>query len=765
LTLSLLLGAGIDPKSIQFQIAEAASITVSAGGSLVAQIGSTATFAPKLVYLPPVAVQASGFGQVTRSTSFAVLSATSFGLVVHGVDPSLPLQISMQLTSLSPEPSPFAVETSDAAGNTFLAAIVADAAGKDAPFPAIGGNGCGTAFGQPVACSDVAIYKFSAAGILQFITYLAGETDENAGFLGFAPGGSLVLAGTTDSADFPMTAAALQPVYGGPAATPNDDFFGFHISGDFFAAILDPATGQLQSSTFLGGPNADTMGTAALGADGSLYFLPVSAAFATKGMPVTSGALQPTCPGNQCLTGYVARLNPSLNRLIYGTYLPGSSQATAQLYSDGSVYYAGTAGPGFPTTPNAYQPQSAGGSNAIVARLDPTGTHLLFGTYYGGPGTGILFIAVAPDASVWASVSGPSGYGQQPQLIHLDASASRLLAKLPIYADQMVVDAAGDLIALAGGPIIVSKDAILGGSCGGPAYIELSPSGQQLFATYLPAASGYNTVFDGADAQGKPYVSIPAGRFQVVESQPTLPYVGCVVDASFTTEQKVSPGAIVTIFGAGMGPSPGVGYKLVNGLVPTTLGGTQVLVNGEPAPIGYSSYGQLNLIMPYSLPDGSTAALQVVSNGTPLNQLSNVVVLAQAVSIFLVDAIGSAAALNEDYTVNSPQHPARPGSAVMLFGTGGGQTNPPSVAGEVTPLELRPLLSVPQVYVLSSTTIPLNVEYAGAAPAELSGVTQINVRLPDVIPVGSPPGTLHLSVVETGVPFFSKTVTISVSGN
>ena len=147
------------------------------------------------------------------------------------------------------------------------------------------------------------------------------------------------------------------------------------------------------------------------------------------------------------------------------------------------------------------------------------------------------------------------------------------------------------------------------------------------------------------------------------------------------------------------------------------------------------------------------------------HQLSNVTVLAQAVSIFLVDAIGSAAALNEDYTVNSPQHPARPGSAVMLFGTGGGQTNPPSVAGEVTPLELRPLLSVPQVYVLSSTTIPLNVEYAGAAPAELSGVTQINVRLPDVIPVGSPPGTLHLSVVETGVPFFSKTVTISVSGN
>lgn len=58
-----------------------------------------------------------------------------------------------------------------------------------------------------------------------------------------------------------------------------------------------------------------------------------------------------------------------------------------------------------------------------------------------------------------------------------------------------------------------------------------------------------------------------------------------------------------------------------------------------------------------------------------------------------------------------------------------------------------------------------NVEYAGAAPTQLSGVTQINVTLPDVIPASYPPGTLHLSVVETGVPFFSATVTMYVSGN
>jgi uncharacterized protein (TIGR03437 family) len=60
----------------------------------------------------------------------------------------------------------------------------------------------------------------------------------------------------------------------------------------------------------------------------------------------------------------------------------------------------------------------------------------------------------------------------------------------------------------------------------------------------------------------------------------------------------------VTIFGAGIGPTQGVGFQLVNGQVPTSLGGTQVMVNGEPAPLLYSSYGQVNLILPYDYRPG-----------------------------------------------------------------------------------------------------------------------------------------------------------------
>lgn len=309
----------------------------------------------------------------------------------------------------------------------------------------------------------------------------------------------------------------------------------------------------------------------------------------------------------------------------------------------------------------------------------------------------------------------------------------------------------------------MSPGAFLASSCGGGPYVELSPTGQQLFATYLPPDV---TGFDGADAQGTPYLDTSSGgRVQVVPGQSMGPFAGCVVDAAgFTNEQTVSPGAIVTIFGSALGPSQGVGFQLVNGQVPTSLGGTQVLVNGEPAPILYSSYWQLNVILPYSLEIRTMPTIQVVSSGTPANQWSNSRVQSAGISLFRVN--NSAAALNQDGTLSSPQNPAQPGSTVMLFGTGGGQTVPPSVAGEITPLVLRPLASTPQAQI--GAREPLIVQYAGAAPGLVSGVTQINVTLPDVIPVmaGFPPGTLPLQVSTSAAGGFdSGIVTISVAVN
>jgi uncharacterized protein (TIGR03437 family) len=761
LTLNLTFQPGVDPKVVTFQIPQAAALVQRSDGSLLVKFGPN-PFYP-LYYPAPLAFQTARSGSVNRSVNF-VLQSTGFGLVVPGLDATLPLQIAINVSGTSNPQSSFngAPHTVDSNGNTFFARSIPDAAGKDGPFPPPAGEGCGVSMDSPYPCSDAAVYKFSATGVLDFITYLAGRTNDLPGFVGLASDGTLVVAGTTDSSDFPVSAAAFQPVYAGPPAAFNTGG-PTSVRGDFFAAKLDPSTGQLQSSTYLGGPNSDSMGTAALGPDGSLYFLPVWTGRPSDGMPVSSTALRSACEYTPCQNGYVARLSPSLDKLIFGTYLPGVAQSTAQLYSDGSVYYSGWALPGFPTTPGAYQPQNAGNDDGIVARLDPSGTKLLFATYIGGPDTDWIYrMAVAPDGSVWALVTSfvQCCIDVHYQLVHLDANGSRLLAQLPMDVADMVVDQSGNLIALAFPPVTVSPDAFLANPCGNDAYVKLSPSGQQLFATYLGIDSGG---FDGTDAQGTPFLDFSVGRYQVVLNQNMGPYAGCVVDAaSFGNPLTFSPGAIVTIFGSGLGPKQGVGFDLVNGQVPLSLGGTQVLVNGAPVPILYSSYGQLNLILPFSLVAGSVPTVQVVTNATPANLLSASYVQPAGITLFQIG--NGAAAVNQDGTLNSPQNPAPPGSIISLFGTGGGQTMPASIEGQVTPLGLRPLVNQPQVQI-AGLGPALSVQYAGAAPGLVSGVVQINVTLPNPLPVapGYPKGTLPLRVTTTAGTSFVD-VTISVTG-
>jgi uncharacterized protein (TIGR03437 family) len=405
----------------------------------------------------------------------------------------------------------------------------------------------------------------------------------------------------------------------------------------------------------------------------------------------------------------------------------------------------------------------------VVARLDPQGSSLLFATYIGSVKTDwILRMAVAPDGSVWASVSSfvQCCVDIEYRLVRLDERGERLLADKPIAVGDMAVDRNGNLIATASGQFTVGPDALLANSCSGIAYVKLRPDGQQLFATYLPAGF-YN--FEGLSDAGTPVfrtLGADAGeRFHVVEGQSMGVFTGCVVDAaSFGNADVVSPGAIVTLFGSRMGPREGVGFQLQNGRVPTSLGGTRVLVNGEPVPILFASYWQVNAILPYSLQQGTRPKIRVESQSALGNELSGSYVQPVGISVFR-SGDSQAAALNEDGSVNGPANPAKKGSRVTLFGTGGGATVPPSVAGEITPLTPRPLEQSRNLEVAITSGLKAEVEYAGAAPGLVAGVTQINIRLPAEIPhiPDFPRGVVPLFVQTYGASFYPGHVTIAVA--
>jgi uncharacterized protein (TIGR03437 family) len=217
----------------------------------------------------------------------------------------------------------------------------------------------------------------------------------------------------------------------------------------------------------------------------------------------------------------------------------------------------------------------------------------------------------------------------------------------------------------------------------------------------------------------------------------------------------------ISIFGSSLGPQTGVGFAAPapDGTVATTLGGTEVLFDGIPAPILFTLNGQVNALVPFELSSkispASNTVLKVVYNGETSAGMSLPVVAAEP-GMFTEDGTGKGqgSILNQDGTVNSASIPAAAGSVIQLFGTGGGVTNPASIDGA-----LNPISSTGKLTETVSATVggqPATVSYSGPAPGLVSGIIQINLTIPAGTPSGNAP------VVVTVGTAASQTVTVAV---
>lgn len=91
------------------------------------------------------------------------------------------------------------------------------------------------------------------------------------------------------------------------------------------------------------------------------------------------------------------------------------------------------------------------------------------------------------------------------------------------------------------------------------------------------------------------------------------------------------------------------------------------------------------------------------------------------------DAASSyATALNEDGSRNGSSNPARGGSVVVLFASGGGQTAPAGVTGRAAPLP-HPRVAATVALTIDGRTA--DILFAGEVPG-FAGLMQINARLP-----------------------------------
>ena len=219
-----------------------------------------------------------------------------------------------------------------------------------------------------------------------------------------------------------------------------------------------------------------------------------------------------------------------------------------------------------------------------------------------------------------------------------------------------------------------------------------------------------------------------------------VPSATAVVNAGSFQPGAVAPGEIITVGGTNLGPSPGVVATVAGNLLPSQVSDTQVTFDTVPAPLLYVSATQINAIVPYGVTGRAQTRMVVTYNGNASTALV-LNVADSAPGIFPSGAPGvpqnQAAALNANGTFNGPNNPAPKGTAIVIYATGEGQTNPPGVDGLVIPLDVNALKKPVLPVKVTIGGLDAEVQYAGSAPGFVSGALQINAVVPDAAPSGA----------------------------
>jgi gliding motility-associated-like protein len=203
---------------------------------------------------------------------------------------------------------------------------------------------------------DISITKFNEDGTsLIYSTYLGGGTgSETPNSIVCAPNGELYIFGVTSSSDFPMAGTPYDNTFDAGPSLPNAETnnLGFTAGSDIIVARLNATGTALLSSTYIGGTGTDGLNTSNLKFNygdqlrGEIILddadnVYIASMTGSADFP-TVNATQPVISGVQ--DAVVFKLDPTLSTMLWSTYLGGTGLETGnsvQISNGGDVFVAG----------------------------------------------------------------------------------------------------------------------------------------------------------------------------------------------------------------------------------------------------------------------------------------------------------------------------------------------------------------------------------------------------------------------------------------
>jgi len=346
---------------------------------------------------------------------------------------------------------------------------------------------------------DAFVTKINAAGnALVYSTFVGGSSYDQGHGIAVDGSGNAYVTGETYSTDFPIQ-NPIQGVAGG--------------SSDAFVIKINTAGNALVYSTYLGGANSDNGLGIAVDSSGNAYV----SGFTTSTNYPTQNPLQAAYGGGSG-DAFVTKINTAGNAMVYSTCLGGKKQdGSYSIAVDGlgNAYVTGwTDSPNFPTQ-NAIQGTYGGGAtssgDAFIAKINPTGSTLVYSTYLGGSGDD-QGRGIAVDGLGNAYVTGYTASGDFP-----------------------------------------TQNAIQGtyGGSGDAFVIKINASGNSvIYSTYLGGSGDDSANGIAVDGSGNVYVTGNTASTDFPNQDPIQSAKGDLQDAFFT---KINPSGNSIVFSTYLG--------------------------------------------------------------------------------------------------------------------------------------------------------------------------------------------------------------------